>query len=178
MLEAYDSAIVHTIVRLSMTDKESYDLPTRLHFLRHQHGLTVHEMASRCGLPKSSLESYMKSTGAKRPGVDALVAIADAFDVSVDWIIGRGRIGASRELSAKDYAMVAYNGMLAMMDKHEIFAGLEENKHEIAALALLEFMESAETLEKFSNRTGQHRRAISDDLVERVIVKSDVKKAP
>jgi transcriptional regulator with XRE-family HTH domain len=73
-----------------MADSPEPDvLVQRLHQLAVQHGLTIKEMAEKSGIPKSSLEGYMRLRGAKRPGVDALIAIADAMDVSIDWLVGR-----------------------------------------------------------------------------------------
>ena len=62
-------------------------LVRRIHALAVQHGLTSTEMARRCGLPKSSLECCMRLEDAKRPGVDALLSIADAMGVLIDWIV-------------------------------------------------------------------------------------------
>ncbi|MES2334512.1 MAG: helix-turn-helix transcriptional regulator [Pseudomonadota bacterium] len=64
-------------------------LVQRLHSLAVQRGLTIKDMAQMCGVPKSSLEGYMRLKNAKRPGVDALIAIADAMGVSIDWLCGR-----------------------------------------------------------------------------------------
>ena len=73
-----------------MSEDEHPDiLVQRLHMLAVQRGLTIKDMAQRCGVPKSSLEGYMRLKDAKRPGVDALVSIADAMEVSTDWLVGR-----------------------------------------------------------------------------------------
>ncbi|HMS96633.1 MAG TPA: helix-turn-helix domain-containing protein [Tabrizicola sp.] len=64
-------------------------LVQRLHSLAVQRRLTIKEMAQLCGLPKSSLEGYMRLKDAKRPGIDALISIANAMDVSIDWLVGR-----------------------------------------------------------------------------------------
>lgn len=70
-------------------------LAIRLHTLRIENRLLVKEMAERVGLPKSTLESYMRRRGAtKSPGAESLLAIADTFDVSIDWLLGRTEIRA------------------------------------------------------------------------------------
>lgn len=73
-----------------MDDKAVPDvLVQRLHILAVQRGLTIKEMAQKSSVPKSSLEGYMRLKDAKRPGIDALVSIADAMGVSIDWLVGR-----------------------------------------------------------------------------------------
>lgn len=57
----------------------------RLEFLRDTNQLSV-EMARRAGLPKRSMDNYFKG---QKPGYDALIAIADAFRVPIDWLAGR-----------------------------------------------------------------------------------------
>lgn len=85
------------------------EVVNRLNLLRVRYGLTIQQMAERCGLPKSSLESYMKVIGAKRPGLDALVAIADAMDVSIDWLVGRTDDSFSPKLNREEYALACFN---------------------------------------------------------------------
>ena len=84
------------------------ELVNRLHGLRISRGLTIQLMAEKCGIPKSSLESYMKLSGAKRPGVDALTAIADAMDVSIDWLVGRAVDSFPPKLSQREYALACF----------------------------------------------------------------------
>lgn len=69
-------------------------LVQRLHSLAVKHGLTIKEMtikemAQPCGVPKSSLEGYLRLKEPKRPGIDAVVSIAAAMNVSIDWLVGR-----------------------------------------------------------------------------------------
>ena len=79
-----------------MDDIEEPDiLVQRLHQIAVRHGLNVKDVAEKCGVPKSSLERYVRLKGAKRPGIDALIMSAKGFDVSIDWLVGRtdGKIG-------------------------------------------------------------------------------------
>ncbi len=93
-----------------MSDKEKPDvLVQRLHSLAVSNGLTVKEMAEKCGVPKSSLEGYMRLKGAKRPGADALIAIANSMDVSVDWLLGRTNERHASELDRKQIALSFYS---------------------------------------------------------------------
>ena len=64
-------------------------LVQRLHQIAVRHGFNVKDMAEKCGVPKSSLEGYMRLKGAKRPRIDALILIEKGFDVSIDWLAAR-----------------------------------------------------------------------------------------
>lgn len=95
------------------------ELVQRLQSLRISHGLTIHQMAEQCGIPKSSLESYMKMSGAKRPGIDALAAIATGLGVSLDWLVFGSEVAgndASRlvRLSAQAAALALFRAMLSL----------------------------------------------------------------
>ncbi len=79
-------------------------LVQRLHSLAVQRGFTIKDMAQKCGLPKSSLEGYMRLKDAKRPGIDALVAISDAMGVSIDWLVGRSD---ARQLGEEERRRIA-----------------------------------------------------------------------
>ena len=63
---------------------KSTDVAERLRALQTERGLTIQEMAKKCGLPKRSLENYMNLKASQRPGVDALISIADGMNVSID----------------------------------------------------------------------------------------------
>lgn len=80
-------------------DPKPADVASRLRQLQAWKGLTIQEMAERCGLPKRSLENYMNLKTPQRPGVDALLAVAEGMDVSIDWIVGRT---GSREVGEVD----------------------------------------------------------------------------
>lgn len=83
-------------------------LVQRLHQLAVRNGITVKEMAEKCGVPKSSLEGYMRLRGAKRPGVDAVIAIADAMNVSIDWLVGRSDSKEIGEAERRRIGMAMY----------------------------------------------------------------------
>lgn len=95
------------------------ELVQRLHSLRVGRGLTINQMADQCGLPKSSLESYMRMSGAKRPGIDALASIASGLGVSLDWLVfGSEVAGADANrlvrLSAQAAALAVFRGLLTL----------------------------------------------------------------
>lgn len=91
------------------------DVAERLRLLQAKNALTIQEMADRCGLPKRSLENYMNLKNPQRPGLDALVRIADGLATSVDWLVGRGNLDDDLQFTTEDYAFfcqVAISGML------------------------------------------------------------------
>lgn len=61
--------------------------PQRLRRLREREGKSRVVLSQLCGLPDSSIRRYER--GEIKPGMDALVAIADYFNVSVDYLLGR-----------------------------------------------------------------------------------------
>ena len=90
-------------------------LVQRLHSLAVKHGLTIKEMALKCGIPKSSLEGYMRLKDAKRPGIDAIVAIADAMAVSTDWLCGRSELLQLGEEERKRLAIGIFQQILSLL---------------------------------------------------------------
>lgn len=60
---------------------------TRLTVLRKRKGMTQAQLASDLGLTRTAYTSY--ETGVSMPNVATLCALADVFDVSVDYLLGR-----------------------------------------------------------------------------------------
>ncbi len=160
-----------------MTDIElPSELVNRLHSLRISRGLTIQQMAEKCGVPKSSLESYMKMSGAKRPGIDALIAIADGMEVSIDWLVGRAVDSHSPKLSQKDYAMACFSvasGLINWMREQqnrtsepifgkETVAGVSDA--EVAAKSMLVFVERVQLFTDTASAVGGDRGALFDRL--------------
>lgn len=59
----------------------------QLQRLRMRRGLSCKTLGELCGLSKNTIALYER--GERRPTVDALVAIADFFGVTVDELLGR-----------------------------------------------------------------------------------------
>ncbi|MCS5697148.1 helix-turn-helix domain-containing protein [Desulfofundulus thermocisternus] len=60
----------------------------RLRYLREQHGLSTQKLADALGLKsKGAVTQFEKAVIS--PSVDTLVALADFFDVSLDYLVGR-----------------------------------------------------------------------------------------
>tara|TARA_R110002096_G_scaffold327245_8_gene521207 strand:- start:720 stop:1271 length:552 start_codon:yes stop_codon:yes gene_type:complete len=139
-------------------DAVSVDVANRLRQLQIKHGLTLQEMADRCGLPKRSLENYMKLKDAQRPGVDALLGIANGLNVSIDWIVGRSEDTGTPEFTREDYAVFCQSAVLHVLVR--ILDAVKANPtkaidaeagqimgydlHEVAAVAMLDFVAISE----------------------------------
>lgn len=61
--------------------------PVRLRKLREHEGISRVVLSQLCGLPDGAVRKYER--GEVKPNMDSLVAIADYFHVSVDYLLGR-----------------------------------------------------------------------------------------
>lgn len=61
--------------------------PEKLRALREQRRLSRRTLAELCGLSKNMISLYER--GEKAPSVDALISLADYFEVSTDDLLGR-----------------------------------------------------------------------------------------
>lgn len=71
--------------KLPLTPTEIF--ASRLKQARKAAGLTQEKIAPKVGLTKNGYALY--ETAKREPSLSTLVAIADEFDVSVDWLLGR-----------------------------------------------------------------------------------------
>lgn len=60
---------------------------TQIVLLRKEHNITQKELASGCNLTEISIQNY--ESGRRKPSYEALLALADFFDVSIDYLVGR-----------------------------------------------------------------------------------------
>ena len=60
--------------------------PVRLRKLREAKGISAKTLGELCGLSKNTVGRY--ENGEREPSVQSLVALADFFDVSIDYLIG------------------------------------------------------------------------------------------
>lgn len=63
------------------------DFGTHLKSLRKSRKLTQKQLATAIGVTERGLQSY--ELNEKKPSFDNLIAMADYFDVSVDYLMGR-----------------------------------------------------------------------------------------
>ena len=59
----------------------------RLVQLRKSHGLTQKQLASELQLSELAIQHYESQR--RKPAFDILIALADYFDVSLDYLVGR-----------------------------------------------------------------------------------------
>lgn len=59
----------------------------RFKALRLEHNLSQQQVAANTGLTDTTIQNY--EYGARKPAYDGLIAIADLFDVSLDYLAGR-----------------------------------------------------------------------------------------
>ena len=71
-----------------------YVFDQRLKALRKEKGITQKQLAEAIGLTERGLQGYEIKD--RKPGYDALIALADYFDVSLDYLVGRSDIPERR----------------------------------------------------------------------------------
>lgn len=59
----------------------------RLRQLRQQRGISMLVLSELCGLSKNMISMY--ESGERTPSLTTTIAIADFFDVSLDYLVGR-----------------------------------------------------------------------------------------
>ena len=67
--------------------RDEAELPKRLRQLRERRGVASYVVSELCGLGRDALRRYEQ--GLQVPGSEALAALADFYDVSTDWLLGR-----------------------------------------------------------------------------------------
>ena len=71
-----------------MTRRRPSDaFPDRLRFARTMRGWTQSELATRAGLPPSSIAHF--EAGSRKPSFDTLRRLATALEVTTDYLLGR-----------------------------------------------------------------------------------------
>ena len=63
------------------------ELSERLRRLRERNRLSRYRLSELCGISSDQIRRY--ELGKRKPGADALVAMADYFEVSTDYLLGR-----------------------------------------------------------------------------------------
>lgn len=64
-----------------------FDFGTHLKAIRKAKGLTQKQLAQEIGASESGVQNY--ELGVRKPTYDMLIALADYFDVSLDYLVGR-----------------------------------------------------------------------------------------
>lgn len=74
-------------IKKNLTGVKSMNIGTQLKFLRNRRGWTMQEVADRIGKNDSTYSGY--ETNKRKPNAEVLVQLADIFDTTTDFILGR-----------------------------------------------------------------------------------------
>ena len=66
----------------------------RLKAIRKSRGITQKQLAQDIGASERGIQSY--EIGERKPAFDQLIALADFFDVSLDYLVGRSDVAERR----------------------------------------------------------------------------------
>ncbi len=88
----------YTISSIMMSIDPAEVFPRRLRDAREQRGLTQGDLAKRCGLQPSAVSHF--ETGTRKPSFDNLRRLADALEITTDYLLGR--VEDFRALSGAD----------------------------------------------------------------------------
>ena len=83
---------------MSESARPSEAFPGRLRAARAKRGLNQGDLASRAGLQASAISHF--ETGTRKPSFDNLRRLADALDVTTDYLLGR--VSDSQVLAGAD----------------------------------------------------------------------------
>lgn len=76
------------------------DLNTKLVMLRKEHGYTQEDLSKFLNLTRSAIGNY--ELGINEPSLDTMVAIANLYGVSLDWLMGRTNLRYNFNLEDKE----------------------------------------------------------------------------
>ena len=88
-------------------DKYSAPFPANLRTILKEKESTITALAHDLGISRQAVSQYADGTG--QPNADKLKRIADYFDVSTDWLLGRA--GSVKALDADATAVGKYTGL-------------------------------------------------------------------
>ena len=76
------------------------DLNIKLAMLRKERGYTQEQLSDFLNLTRSAISNY--ELGLNEPSLDTMVAIADLYGVSLDWLMGRTNLRYNFNLEDKE----------------------------------------------------------------------------
>ena len=75
-------------------------LNIKLAMLRKEHGYTQEQLSDFLNLTRSAISNY--ELGLNEPSLDTMVAIADLYGASLDWLMGRTNLRYNFNLENKE----------------------------------------------------------------------------
>lgn len=75
------------------------DFPNVLKMLREKRGYSQKQLAEILHVSKNSISHY--ELGISMPCIDIIINLADIFDVSIDYLLGRSNVNLSKRLLEK-----------------------------------------------------------------------------
>jgi hypothetical protein len=118
----------------------------------------------------------MSLTNPQRPGLDALVAIADGLDLSVDWLIGRAADSMPRNVSRKALALLCFNAVLKVAAERLGRDDFDRN-YQIAAATMLEFYDEMRHQDSRAD-TSANFNSLAAGLLSDVEAETGVNRGP
>lgn len=92
---------------MDVQDKYNAPFPSNLRTLLEERKSTITALSRELGISRQAVSQYADGTG--QPNADKLKRIADFFNVSVDWLLGRS--GGVKTLEADVVAAGKYTGL-------------------------------------------------------------------
>jgi len=73
---------------------------TRIKEARNKIGYTQQEVSDEIGIARTAISKY--ENGELEPNIETLSALADFYNVSIDWLVGLGRSKNDNDIKGKD----------------------------------------------------------------------------
>ncbi len=106
-------------------------LSQRLRALRMERGLSQQALATTLGLSKSSVNMYER--GEREPGVETLEALADLYQVDLDYLFGKSDLRRAGAQATEDSLKFALFGDVdvddAVFEEVKRFARFAQEQH-------------------------------------------------
>lgn len=134
-------------------------LASRLRQLQVQNDWTVVEMAQLVGIPKRSLENYMRKEHAQVPSVEVIVKMSQGFGVALDWLL----LGQENYVSDQGrlVRLCARAGSLPFLQSLSIMAQSEMTRPLAFQDGKLMGMSPEELATEIANEAGRRAEAVA-----------------
>lgn len=76
--------------------------------------MSLQQLADKAGLSKSWLQNYTRKKEPQKPGVDVIVALASALNVSTDWLLGVSHTRDIAGTTAQNLSLVELSAKLVV----------------------------------------------------------------